>query len=246
MTVVPSSYSATRDALRRIAAHVLARAQFASIGRIGLRATPGGFGTVQFGAERTRLRISGALLVRETGDPSGIRAVPLAHTTLTQLADFAAVDLSEEFSVGHDTPPLGDVDAAIDIDGAAVAVMGEWYALTARALDATVAAHGDAGAATVAQLWPEHFDLALDLAYDPTAPGEHRVNLGGAPGDAFHAEPYLYVGPWTSDRPGDPEFWNAPFGAFLPYDEVMTAHDPLLEAISFFEHGVHRLGAAAS
>ena len=33
--------------------------------------TPGGFGTPEFGDELTRVRVSGDLLVRETGGPDG-------------------------------------------------------------------------------------------------------------------------------------------------------------------------------
>ena len=36
-------------------------------------------------------------------------------------------------------------------------------------------------------------------------------------------EPYLYLGPWTDDRPGDAGFWNAPFGAVLRRSELGTA-----------------------
>ena len=39
----------TRDVLKRIATHVLARRRYAATGRFGLRATPGGFGTPAFG-----------------------------------------------------------------------------------------------------------------------------------------------------------------------------------------------------
>ena len=70
------------------------------------------------------------------------------------------------------------------------------------------------------QLWPEHFDVAIEAQ----ATAERRVNLGGSPGDAPGDEPYLYVGPWTADRPGDPDFWNAPYGAKRTLSEL--AADP--------------------
>ena len=97
------------------------------------------------------------------------------------------------------------------------------------------------GGAVDPQLWPEHFDLALDLAYDPADPAQRRVNLGGSPGDEHHPDPYLYVGPWTPDRPGDPTFWNAPFGAVLGADRVQLAPDSLAAATEFFRHGLDRL-----
>ena len=49
---------------------------------------------------------------------------------------------------------------------------------------------------TEAQLWPEHFDLALSIG-----PDGGRANVGASPGDADHDAPYLYVGPWEP-RPG--------------------------------------------
>ena len=47
-----------------------------------------------------------------------------------------------------------------------------------------------------------------------------RANLGASPGDAYEPEPYLYVGPWGPERPGDPGYWNAPFGAVLRRGEL--------------------------
>ena len=63
--------------------------------------------------------------------------------------------------------------------------------------------------AGVARVWPEHFDLGTDVE---VAPGR-RCNLGASPGDEWHPDPYLYVGPWGDERPGDDGYWNAPFGA---------------------------------
>ena len=62
------------------------------------------------------------------------------------------------------------------------------------------------------QLWPEHFDLALDLG-----PESGRANFGASPGDGGHALPYLYVGPWN---PNDDPFWNAGTYARLGYEEL--------------------------
>jgi hypothetical protein len=47
-------------------------------------------------------------------------------------------------------------------------------------------------------LWPEHFDIAFDAG---------EVTYGGSPGDEHHAEPYLYVAPWTAPDPAPG--WNA-------------------------------------
>jgi hypothetical protein len=214
----------TRLDLHRVAAHVVARARAEVTGRIGLRATPGGFGTPEFGPDPSRVRVAGARLFHE-------------------IARFAGVELAPEFSVGRDTPPLGDVDEPMQIDPGASERIGRWFDLTARALDLVVGSLPPFAAPTVAQLWPEHFDLALDVAFDESSPADRRANLGGSAGDGFHAEPYLYVGPWTPDRPGDPSFWNAPFGAVLGADEVLGAGDPVGLAARFMRNGLSRLAS---
>lgn len=194
----------TRHTLHRIANHVLARAEHAANAHVGLRATPGGFSTTTIRADRERIRVSGEALVRESVTPSGTwtRSIAIDGSTLGELAAFADVDPGAEFSAGHDTPPVGDIDEPF-----------------------------------------EHFDAALDMAFDPETPADGRVNMGGSPGDGFHAAPYLYVGPWTPDRPGDPGFWNAPFGAVVGYHDVAAAKDPVEAAHAFLRTGLERLTA---
>jgi hypothetical protein len=233
------TYHETLDTLRRIATHVAARAQHAHTGRIGLRPSPGGFATTEHGPDSARLRVSDGLLVSEARTPTGTqsRVVAIDGRSLAQLAEFAGVDLMTELSVGHDTPVLGDVDAPLSVDPGAARVIAEWLGLAAQTLDHVVA-QAPGASPTLAQLWPEHFDVALDLAFDASSPGERRVNLGGSPGDEFHASPYLYVGPWTPDRPGHPAYWNAPFGAVLGLDHVRSAADPVATAVGFFRTGL--------
>ena len=92
--------------------------------------------------------------------------------------------------------------------------------------------------ASVVRLWPEHFDVGVDLAVDPATRPEARVNLGAAAGDGSHQEPYLYVGPWGDERPGPSDFWNAPFGATLGFADLDAAANPLHAATEFFLHGI--------
>ncbi len=232
-------YPVTRDAARLVAVHIIARARAAATGRFGLRITPGGFGTPEFGPSNERLRVSGSVLLRESAGVAGswCRTMPLPGASLAELAVFAEIDLGEAFSVGHDTPPIGDITAPLDLDESALRGIGTWFGMVAASLDEAVA-HAPASAGpTVAQLWPEHFDVALDLQ----AAEGRRVNLGGSAGDAFHPEPYLYVGPWTDDRPGDTGFWNAPFGAVLGAETLAGLADPVDRAAAFFERGVSLL-----
>ena len=69
------------------------------------------------------------------------------------------------------------------------------------------------------------------------------MNLGASPGDGSSAEPYLYVGPWGPRRPGDPAFWNAPFGAVLGYAELRAAADPVEAGLAFLRRGVELLSS---
>jgi hypothetical protein len=238
---LPPSYEASRGQLHLVAAHVVARARHAATKRFGLRPTPGGFGTPAFGADVEVVRVAGGWLVRERAGTAGASTViaPLERSSLHDLAALAGLELDGEFSVGNDTPALGDPEAPLTIDAATVLAVGQWLALGSTALAEVVGRLGPRGAPTVAQLWPEHFDLGLDVA---VASGE-RTNLGASTGDAFHPEPYLYVGPWTSERPGDPVYWNAPFGAVAGYAEVASAPDALGTAIAFFEQGISQLAS---
>lgn len=233
----------TRDVLKRIANHVLARAEYSSIGRIGLRAAPGGFSTITFGPELERIRVSGGHLVREFGaaTPASTSTIAIDGSSLATLAAFAEVDLSGEFSAGHDTPPVGDVNEPITLHSPAALLLADWYTMGAQALDRLAAAAPSFAAPSLAQLWPEHFDLALDMAFDQDAPADRRVNMGASPGDGFHSAPYLYVGPWTADRPGDEAFWNAPFGSVLGHDAIAASPEPVDAAFEFFRTGLEFL-----
>jgi len=238
---VDDGFAATREILRVVATHVLARGRSQATGRFGLRVTPGGFGTPQFGSESKRLRISGRWLISELTGPAGAssRAIALDGSSLRALAECVDVQLDPEFSVGLDTPPLGDVDAPMAVHEPSLRVLADWYALAASALDEVLAEASSTAAPAVVQLWPEHFDVAVDLE---AAPGR-RTNLGGSPGDEFSPEPYLYVGPWSPDRPGDATFWNAPFGGVLRYGDLRGVDDPWAAAVAFFRRGTELLSS---
>ncbi len=235
---VPDEYPAVRAALGRVAVHIVARARQQATGRFGLRVTPNGFGTPAFGDDVTRVRVAGPLLVWEAAGTGGAtsRSIELDGASLRDLATVAGVDLAAPLDVGHDTPELGDPDVPLEISPASAEVLTMWFWLVASALDRALGALGPAANATVVQVWPEHFDVAVDVE---AIPGE-RVNLGGSPGDEGAGAPYAYVGPWTDRRPGARGFWNAPFGATLGYDVVRRTADPIGSLVSFFVGGVGR------
>jgi hypothetical protein len=216
---------ATRSALHQVAVHVLGRRRYAVAGRFGLRPTPGGFGTPAFGEGPQVVRTSGQHLVVE----HGADAVTVELRSLAQAAEVAGADLSTDFSVGDDTPAMVDPDEPLAIDPVAARLLARWYAWGSLLLDEVVASTPSATTATTWQLWPEHFDLGgtvslvpdeADALSDYDDDNTMHVNLGASPGDDSEPMPYLYVGPWTDDRPGDPDYWNAPFGAVLRRSEL--------------------------
>jgi len=207
----------TRTALHTIAAHVLARRRFAVGGRFGLRAGPGGIATPAFGDDPETIRISGVTLVREVGGRS--TRVPINGSTLRDLAGFVDADLDAPFSCGADAPPLGAVDVAFDLVVEAATAISDWFALAWTVLDDILGTLPKGSEVATIQLWPEHFDAATTV----TVPSGQQVNLGFSPGDAFESGPYLYVGPWGPERPGDPTFWNAPFGATRRRSEAQSS-----------------------
>jgi hypothetical protein len=97
------------------------------------------------------------------------------------------------------------------------------------AVDGTELVVGDAAAV----LWPEHFDVGITAG---------AINYGASPGDDHIADPYLYVGPHDGRPPGDPAFWNAPFGAARTFRQIGT----VAEAAAFFRDGRARALAAAA
>jgi hypothetical protein len=228
-------YMTTRLGLQRVATHILARARFDADGRFGLRVTSSGIGTPAFSPDGVVIRIAGDTLIREFQEAGIARSATasLVGRSLRELAEFAEVELTPSFSVGSDTPDLGDVEASIDLDVEAAADLMAWLHVGSVALDRVLAL---ATEPSVAQVWPEHFDIGVDVA---TKQG--RVNLGASPGDTDRPEPYLYVSPWEDRHPGDPAFWNAPFGAVATRGVGEPSADPVDRAVRFFGTGLRLL-----
>ncbi|HEX4983668.1 MAG TPA: hypothetical protein VFV63_18315 [Ilumatobacteraceae bacterium] len=221
---LPASFAATRESLRTLACYVIAPARKARTGRIGLRATGNGFGTPRF-EDGTRITVSGDLLAIDPGD-----RIPI--TTLRAAARFIDISLTSDPAVGTDLPPYApDDDLMVDAD--ASRALGAWYTFADRVLRDLAATE-----TTISepQLWPEHFDLAAQLDLDRGT----KVNVGFSPGDHFCAKPYVYVGPHDTTQLAD-EFWNAPFGALLGYDELTSTTSPEHQARAFLAKGLDLL-----
>jgi hypothetical protein len=116
-----------------------------------------------------------------------------------------------------------------EVDAAAAKALGDFYGFACSVLEQLRADESD-GDPSLVRIWPEHFDIAVELGDE--ARGK-RANLGASPGDEEHEEPYLYVGPLTAEVSG--ELWNAAGfnGAELSYSEVLATDDQRGAAIDF-------------
>ena len=214
---VPAGFAGTRASMHRLAEGVVKVAREHLTGEFSLVRTDGGFGTPVFGDDN-QVRVAGTdLVVREQGEE---RRAPI--TTLPEAAEL----------VGPRLLP-GDLDldeGPLAVDSAAAEALAASYALGEVALERLIESAGDGDDPTRPTLWPEHFDIAIELGRESEG---LRVNYGLSPGDESHAEPYFYVGPWTATPSG--ELWNATgfAGAELPYAELAGADDPVATAVDF-------------
>ena len=218
MSGAPSTPPTVRS-LHVLAEHVLGAGLHAATGHIGLQVAPGGFATPESAMSELGARwtvADGALAITR---PDGSRQqAPI--TTVRAAADFFGIVPGMPSSVYAPATEL-DLDAVLVIDDAVAEKIAGWLALGDEALDRFASAHADAEPSG-RTLWPEHFDLGLAMA---------EVNYGVSPGDADHAEPYLYVGPWT---PRSGSFWNESFGASVTASTIASVAD----AVAFFELGL--------
>jgi len=197
---------------------VLAAAQYAATGEITLVPSPGGFSTLPWGGDGRFLAVDGAELV--VGGAGGTRRTAL--TTIRAAADFAGVTPGAPASVYAPVTPLS-LDEPLMIEQDAARLLAEWYGIGALAMRRFAAEIAD-DEPSPAWLWPEHFDLGITAG---------AINYGASPGDDRFPDPYVYVGPHGGPPPGEPEFWNAPFGAVRTFHQIGTA----AEAAAFFRDG---------
>ena len=224
---LPAKLAVTRTGLHQVAEHILTAALDAETGEIALMPSPGGFRTPPFGTDGRFLAVDGTELV--AGGAEGFRRTAL--TTLRAAAGFAGITPGAPAEVYQPVTPL-DLDEPLMIDPAAARVLADWYQLGARALRG-FAAEIPADQPSAAVLWPEHFDLGITAG---------TINYGASPGDSDLPDPYVYVGPHDGPPPGDPAFWNAPFGAVRTIQQIGAAAD----AAAFFRDGRERVLARAA
>lgn len=231
----------TRLALHRLAFYVLSASRQAATGRIGLRSTPGGFGTPPFedtdGHERV-LRVEGTDLVVESDGE--VQRSPIS--TLGAAAALVGISPDGNRGAEFDVPAVGSLEEPLTVDPNASALLGEWYRFGFDALESIRAEAGPDDDATEAQLWPEHFDVGIDMG---SADAGRRASYGASPGDEAHPDPYLYVAAWSDVDRAD-AYWNDPHfsGASLGLTELTADADPVDRALSFLGEGFARRSRA--
>ena len=232
----PTALIPTRLALHRLAVYVVAPTRYAATGRFGLRSTPDGFGTPAF--DGRRIRIEGAELVDERDE--GERRTPIS--SLEAAASFLGSEIDPKTAAEHDSPELGDVHADLGVDADASLYLGRWFEVAFEALRRV----GDDPASidpSEPQLWPGHFDAALELGDD-----DHRASCGASPGDHNVEEPYLYLAAWYPDRleiDFDSPPWNGQGfrGSMLRVSDLDPSRDPVEVATEFWLAARARLAA---
>lgn len=219
LAAVPPELEQTRRALHAVAEHVLKPARERANGKIGLRWVRGGFGTPFFG-EDAQVSVRGRRLhvVRgESAESFELTTLAAAAEALRELAGEAPSEL-----------PRGP----LAVDETAARFVSDWFGFAFSVLEEVRARGAASLSPSRVQIWPEHFDAALELGDEDAGA---RAAYGCSPGDEHHAEPYLYVAPWTARPTG--ELWNARGfpGAELPYADLLAADDPHALALDFFE-----------
>ncbi|MGN6215373.1 MAG: hypothetical protein ACTHN7_00225 [Solirubrobacterales bacterium] len=121
-------------------------------------------------------------------------------------------------------------EALEGVDPEAARALAAWYELGTAVLERLRDEADATATATEPILWPEHFDVAIEMGAEASGA---RATYGFSPGDENHSQPYAYVAPWTAQPAG--ELWNARGfgGAELGYADLLAAADPARAALDF-------------
>jgi hypothetical protein len=231
---LPAGFDTTRRSLHQLAFFAVAPRRYAATGKLGLRYTHRGFGTPFFAADE-QVRVESGRLAYQRGH----EVDSIVPGNLGEACEFLGVPYRETwFEDFHDPlAPIGPT-ADLHVDTESANALGDWFGFATLALERARRMRGAADVSRV-QLWPEHFDPAVEI-------GSHeegrRASYGASPGDDAHPEPYLYVAAWSEIDRADP-FWNDTTfnGASLPYSDILDSDDQLDAALFFFRRAHARL-----
>jgi hypothetical protein len=232
LCALPGRLQSTRRSLHTLAEHVVTPARYHVNGKIGLRSTFRGFGTPFFGDSR-QVRVEGAELVIDTGDSEERKPI----TTLADAGEFVGVQPGGPDDIYPCSTPR-DPNVKLPIDEQAAICIADWFGFAASVLEELRAEATEEEAPSRVQLWPEHFDIALEMGDESAGT---RAGYGASPGDDVHNEPYLYVVPWVMVT--DEVWWNDTHfnGARLDHSEILEEPDHRACALDFFRKRRDRL-----
>ena len=230
LDALPDDFQFTRDQLHQIAFYAMAPARYAAEGRMGLRASPGGFGTPEFDGRMARVEAS--LLVYEQHGNVATQTI----TTIREAAAFLGVEYDVDWYTEFRDPlaPM-DPDRPMKVGDVPGLALGDWYRFGFDVLAEFQTVGTDDDEVSEIQLWPEHFDGATELGAESEG---RRASYGASPGDRWHLEPYVYVSAWSEIDRSNP-YWNDRHfnGSSLPYSELMEAEDQAGRAVEFLNRG---------
>ncbi|MDE0653902.1 MAG: hypothetical protein OXI26_09635 [bacterium] len=251
---LPDDYLPRLQDAHRLAYAVVAEARRQSNGKFGLRFTVGGFGTPFFPRDGrdTQVRVVSGQIVVQSGEEVSVSAIG----SLAGAAEHCCVTPGTE-AAEHDSPPLDDLQRPLRVDAELTDFLGDWFGFAFSVLEELRVTPGASDVGRT-QLWPGHFDPAVELtAGEPAdapqgshggdaSPADHggvsrRATYGASPGDQAYPAPYLYIGPWGGSD--DDPYWNAEgfSGAALGYETLLPAPDQRQAALEFFAAGYERL-----
>jgi hypothetical protein len=231
------AFLTARAAWHTLAEHVVARARYDANGKIGLRYTRRGVGTPWFRRhdKDVQVRIDGkSIVVHQDGET---RAAPV--TTVAAAAELVGVEPGAPDDVYAPTTALAP-HAPLALDSPGVEFLGAWFGFAASVLEQLRAEARPVDQSSRVQLWPEHFDLSVDLGDEKAGA---RGTFGVSPGDDADPDPYLYVTHWAdvADNP----YWNEDHypGASLTAVSLADVADQREAALTFLRRGRDLLNA---
>ena len=229
---VPHEYFDSLLDFHRVAYSVVAETRRLANTKFGLRFTRGGFGTPFFGDD-VQVRVERDWLTIQEGDEVRFERI----TSLRAAGEFVGVEPNDA-ATEHDSPQLGNLDRPLATRPDVGEFLGNWFGFATALLEELRATKGAVDASRV-QLWPGHFDPAVDIGDVDTG---SRASYGFSPGDHGHEEPYIYVGAHGEvDRSN--QFWSETSfaGASLPYSDLLASPDGYERARRFLRTGYELL-----
>lgn len=234
---LPEGFSQTRDSLHQIAFFALGPVRYKAVGRMGLQAAPGGFGTPRF--DGRVVRVEGATLVYEQPDQMASQTI----TTVRAAAEFVGITYEVNwYQDFHDPLTPIDPEMPLAVDDTSARALGQWFNFGSETLDSLRRQATEDDDPSEVQLWPEHFDPATEVGNQENG---QRASYGASPGDGSHDEPYLYVAAWGDVDRSHP-YWNDESfsGSSLGYSALVESGDPVTTALDFLIEGYRILHSA--